>query len=159
MIVRDGVVVEDGLNALQVGKKFDMETMIENLTENKENFYGIDQTFLKIIYEKFKNDQKIKELDFYKVLSAVYSPTGAPAYVLDSVIDSFNESVAKYVELVWPSASYALNSYKETSKGDVVASLIYIPGFYYRLLLVYTIHLIVFCNSLNVSYNITSHTL
>jgi DNA repair exonuclease SbcCD ATPase subunit len=68
-----------------------------------------------------KNDQKIKELDFYKVLAAVYSPTGAPAYVLDSVIDSFNDAIEKYIELIWPTASYTLNSYKETSKGDVVA--------------------------------------
>jgi DNA repair exonuclease SbcCD ATPase subunit len=70
---------------------------------------------------QIKNDQKIKELDFFKVLSAVYSPTGAPAYVLDSIIDSFNEAIEKYIELVWPTASYMLNSYKETSKGDVVA--------------------------------------
>lgn len=47
------------------GRKFDMETMIENFTENKENFYGIDQTFLKIIYEKFKND-KLEHDDFFQ---------------------------------------------------------------------------------------------
>ena len=47
------------------GRKFDMETMIENFTENKENFYGIDQTFLKIIYDKFKND-KLEHDDFFQ---------------------------------------------------------------------------------------------
>ena len=62
-----------------------------------------------------------KDLELYKTLSSLYSPTGAQAYVLDSIIDSFNEVVQKYVDIVWPNASYILNSYKETSKGDIVA--------------------------------------
>lgn len=70
---------------------------------------------------KADSSSKSNDLQFYTALSSIYSPTGAPAYVLDSVIDSFNETIVKYVELVWPSASYSLNSYKETSKGDVVA--------------------------------------
>jgi len=68
-----------------------------------------------------QNDNKSKDLEFYKALSSIYSPTGAPAYVLDSIVDSFNDTVIKYIELVWPTASYSLNSYKQTSKGDVVA--------------------------------------
>jgi DNA repair exonuclease SbcCD ATPase subunit len=64
---------------------------------------------------------KRNELEFYKTLSLVYSPTGAQAYVLDSVVDSFNEVIPKYLDLLSPNMSYILNSYKETSKGDVVA--------------------------------------
>ena len=62
-----------------------------------------------------------RELEVYKTLSAVCSPTGAQAYVLDSVVDSFNELVQKYIDLLSPNMSYTLNSYKENSKGDVVA--------------------------------------
>lgn len=62
-----------------------------------------------------------QELEFYKTLSMAYSPTGAQAYVLDSVVDSFNETVQKYLDLLSPNMSYILNSYKETSKGDIVA--------------------------------------
>ena len=60
-------------------------------------------------------------LEILKIVASLYSPTGAQAYILDSVIDFFNSSVSKYIELMWPTATYSLNSYKETSKGDVSA--------------------------------------
>lgn len=66
-------------------------------------------------------DANKRELDLYKALSAVYSPTGAQAYVLDSVVDSFNEVIQKYIDIMSPNMSYTLNSFKETAKGDVVA--------------------------------------
>jgi DNA repair exonuclease SbcCD ATPase subunit len=62
-----------------------------------------------------------KDLEVLKTLSSLFSPTGAQAYVLDSVVDSFNEAVSKYISLLWPNASYSLNSYKENSKGEIVA--------------------------------------
>ena len=63
----------------------------------------------------------IQQLELYKTLSAIYSPTGAQAYVLDSVVDSFNEVIQKYIDIMAPNMSYTLNSFKETAKGDVVA--------------------------------------
>lgn len=51
----------------------------------------------------------------------MYSPTGAQAYILDSVIDSFNERVGEYVNLVWSNMTYELKSYKENVSGDVTA--------------------------------------
>ena len=65
--------------------------------------------------------QKLKDHEFYKTLSAIYSPTGAQAYILDSIIDSFNECIIDYIHLVWPTATYKLNSFKESSKGDITA--------------------------------------
>ncbi len=62
-----------------------------------------------------------RDLELYKTLSAVYSPTGAQAYVLDSVVDSFNEVIQKYIDIMSPNMSYVLNSFKENAKGDVVA--------------------------------------
>ena len=51
----------------------------------------------------------------------MYAPTGAQAYVLDSVVESFNEAVSRSIDLVWPNVSYKLHSFKETSKGEVTA--------------------------------------
>jgi len=62
-----------------------------------------------------------RNIELYKTVVALYSPTGAQAYVLDSVIDCFNETVKEYIDIVWPNASYTLNSYKENVRGDVVA--------------------------------------
>jgi DNA repair exonuclease SbcCD ATPase subunit len=66
-------------------------------------------------------DSAKKELELYKTLSTIYSPTGAQAYVLDSVVDSFNEVIQKYIDIMSPDMSYTLNSFKETAKGDLVA--------------------------------------
>jgi DNA repair exonuclease SbcCD ATPase subunit len=62
-----------------------------------------------------------REIELYKTVSAMYSPTGAQAYILDSVIESFNERIVEYVNLLWSNLTYELKSYKETVKGDVSA--------------------------------------
>jgi len=66
-------------------------------------------------------DENKRELEFYKTISNIYSSTGAQAYILDSIIDYFNESVQKYMQILWPNMDYTLNSYKETLKGETVA--------------------------------------
>jgi DNA repair exonuclease SbcCD ATPase subunit len=63
----------------------------------------------------------IRNVELFRTVSAMYSPTGAQAYILDSVIESFNERVVEYVNLLWSNLTYELKSYKETVKGDVTA--------------------------------------
>jgi DNA repair exonuclease SbcCD ATPase subunit len=62
-----------------------------------------------------------RDIELYKTVSSMYSPTGAQAYILDSVIDSFNDRVCDYVGFLWSNMTYELKSYKETVKGDVTA--------------------------------------
>lgn len=66
---------------------------------------------------------KSSEFEIYKAVSMAFSTTGVQAYVLDSIIDVFNSRVSEYLQLVWSNASYRLNTFKETSKGTVVAKL------------------------------------
>jgi len=61
------------------------------------------------------------DLELQKTVAAIYSSTGAQAYVLDSAVALFNEQVAKYVEMLWPNLTYELQSYKENVKGEVTA--------------------------------------
>ncbi|CAM6003895.1 unnamed protein product [Sphagnum balticum] len=63
----------------------------------------------------------LRDIELYKTVSAMYSPTGAQAYILDSVIESFNERIVEYVNLLWSNLTYELKSYKENVKGDVSA--------------------------------------
>jgi exonuclease SbcC len=73
--------------------------------------------------EEFANNRAIilRNIELYKTVSAMYSPTGAQAYILDSVIESFNERIVEYVNLLWSNLTYELRSYKENVKGDVTA--------------------------------------
>lgn len=62
------------------------------------------------------NDKQI-----YETISHIFSPQGAPAYVLDSVLEIFNDKIQNYIGMIWPRASYTLIAYKETKAGDVRA--------------------------------------
>jgi DNA repair exonuclease SbcCD ATPase subunit len=64
-----------------------------------------------------------ESLTVSKLTSELFSSTGAPAYILDSAIALFNESIETYIDVIWPNASYKLLSYKENKDGSVVAKL------------------------------------
>lgn len=53
------------------------------------------------------------EEDVIKTVVSFFDPTGAPAYIMDGVIDYFNEAVADYISAIWPNATYTLQSFKE----------------------------------------------
>lgn len=62
-----------------------------------------------------------RDIELYKTISSLYSATGAQAYILDSVIDFFNEKVKDYINILWSNLTYEIKSYKENVKGDVTA--------------------------------------
>lgn len=61
------------------------------------------------------------EMDMLRLVSGVFAPTGAPAYIMDSIVESFNESAAKYIGMVWPNATYKLQTHKINSDKKVIA--------------------------------------
>lgn len=91
------------------------------LSQNSELLNKI--RLLKEVHTKLSTllSGKHSNIEFYKTLASIYSPTGAQAYVLDSIVDKFNNTVIDYISLVWPTATYILNSHKESSSGDIVA--------------------------------------
>jgi len=60
-------------------------------------------------------------IEILESAAQIFSPTGAQAYIMDSAIDSFNSAVTEYVEIIWPSASYELQAYKEKKDKTKVA--------------------------------------
>jgi len=64
---------------------------------------------------------KDHQIELFKTVASMYSPTGAQAYILDSVIESFNERIVEYTNLLWSNLTYEIISYKETAKGDITA--------------------------------------
>jgi DNA repair exonuclease SbcCD ATPase subunit len=109
------------LKSLIKGKTLSLENNESKIQSNTELVSKIETLKLSISKHIESIDCLKKELDIYKTLSSIYSPTGAQAYVLDSIVDSFNEIVQKYIHIMSPDTTYILNSFKETSNGDVVA--------------------------------------
>jgi len=48
-----------------------------------------------------------------ETIGLFFDPTGAPAYIMDGIVDSFNDSVTDYINYIWPNASYSLQTFKE----------------------------------------------
>jgi DNA repair exonuclease SbcCD ATPase subunit len=59
------------------------------------------------------------EEDIIKTVAAFFDPTGAPAYIMDSVLDYFNDAVSDYITAIWPHATYTLQSYKENKDKSI----------------------------------------
>lgn len=109
------------LNGQIESNKIKMDSLIQSLKNNQ------------VIKNKIKNNSEklsilassLAEIDESIVLNetiqSIFSSTGAPAYVLDSAIDVFNDRVGLYVSLIWPNASYTLQSFRENKAGDIKA--------------------------------------
>ena len=128
-------------------EKLSQETSVFDAAQNRvkelANFLATQQMKVKDAVVKLDNNSKLlskiqalrlesettvndiannkREIELYRTISAAYSTTGAQAYVLDTVVDSFNIRMEHYVSLIWPNAAYKLLSYKENAKGDIVA--------------------------------------
>jgi hypothetical protein len=120
----DYTVAQNRINELQSANRIidnnhkTWKSQIDKASEIKDKIVALQQYITQV------NDIAVKknaEIEVYETVSSMYSSTGAPAYILDSIVESFNKTVTEYVELIWPNASYQLKSYKENKKGDVVA--------------------------------------
>lgn len=109
------------LRALQNRNESQIQNNQSKVAQNSDLLNKINQLNVGITSALHTVTELKKDLELYKTLSNIYSPTGAQAYVLDSIIDSFNEVIQKYIDLMSPNMTYQLNSFKETTKGDVVA--------------------------------------
>jgi len=64
---------------------------------------------------------KKAEVDVYREVSQMFSPTGAPAYVMDSIVDIFNEKMETYINLIWPRALYQITTSKVNKDKEIKA--------------------------------------
>ncbi len=117
-------VAAEQIQELTSAKKLRLSLMRNlglKLTNNSELLSKINilQQDIETLNQNIANNQR--DIEFYNTVSSVYSATGAQAYILDSIVESFNEVVSSYVDILWPNASYTLNSYRENAKGEVTA--------------------------------------
>lgn len=55
----------------------------------------------------------VSETEVLETVGLFFDPTGAPAYIMDGIVDAFNDSVSDYINYIWPNASYSLQTFKE----------------------------------------------
>ena len=103
-----------------------MERMfINDLTDKLDKSNDMKTRMAHVIQDAKQSQNRIKDIDqelvILKSVETIFDTTGAPAYIMDSIIDSFNESVTEYISEIWPNASYSLQTYKENKDKSIKA--------------------------------------
>lgn len=90
---------------------------INNLSAQVQQQNTIKESMKDIITQvtafNTRNKEIVDEIELLETIGMFFDPTGAPAYIMDSVVDSFNDSVTDYINYIWPNASYSLQTFKE----------------------------------------------
>lgn len=93
------------------------EREINNLSAQIQQQNAIKNSMKDIIAQvtafNTRNKEIVDEIEVLETIGMFFDPTGAPAYIMDSVVDSFNDSVTDYINYIWPNASYSLQTFKE----------------------------------------------
>jgi DNA repair exonuclease SbcCD ATPase subunit len=102
-------------------QQYKIQMFNNQLVEQAERQQELERT--KNVLKTVQNDLNTnsKELELVRTVSHLYSPTGAQAYIMDSVIGAFNDSIANYVNMIWPNASYSIQAYKVNKTGEIKA--------------------------------------
>jgi DNA repair exonuclease SbcCD ATPase subunit len=85
-----------------------MQVEQQNTTKNNIRDIIVKTTLLNDRLKQILNDKEMLE-----TIGLFFDPTGAPAYIMDGIVDSFNDSVTDYINHIWPNASYSLQTFKE----------------------------------------------
>lgn len=100
---------------------YKIQTLNNQLSEQAERQAELTRTKRVLDTVQGEIETNSKELELIRTVSHIYSPTGAPAYIMDSVVGAFNDSIAGYVNMIWPNASYSIQAFKENKTGDIKA--------------------------------------
>jgi len=89
-------------------------------SENREKIVALKQALEKLYLSL---ESKTNNVSYLEAISSILAPTGAPAYILDSIVELFNQMVSDILIDVWPNASYHLLTYKESKTGDTKSKM------------------------------------
>ena len=109
--IKTKIAIQQNSVAVLTEKLQKQETYISKIAE-------IDAILVKA---KAKLAKVNVDIELTSTISNILSPTGAPAYIVDSIVDIFNQRVSDYVSLIWPNATYRLQSFKENKDHSVKA--------------------------------------
>jgi DNA repair exonuclease SbcCD ATPase subunit len=113
-------ILVDIKNELQYSERCQRDH-VDKIAKNQDLNIKISKCNVQVAEIETKLEILLKDIELHESMLAIFGPTGAPAYILDSAIDVFNDKVMQYASLIWPNASYALQSFKENKSGEVKA--------------------------------------
>jgi DNA repair exonuclease SbcCD ATPase subunit len=111
------------LKAFRREKEIEHKNLLKTHDQQNDLLIKINQLQDQLSENKSNLDSITNEIVRFEAASAILSPTGAPAYVMDSVIQTLNDKIQEIVQLVWPNSAYELLSFKENKSGTVTSKM------------------------------------
>lgn len=99
----------NGLNS-QLEKNNDVKEKIREIVNNAKNLND-------------KLGEVDLELSILGAVDSIFDSTGAPAYIIDCIIDLINEATSSNICDIWSNASYSIKTYKENKDKTVKAKI------------------------------------
>ena len=94
----------------QIDKNKDIKSKIKDILDNA-----------KLINNKL--DDINNETSILGAVDSIFDSTGAPAYIIDCIVDLINETVSSNIVDIWPNASYSIKTYKENKDKSIKAKM------------------------------------
>lgn len=94
-------------------KTKEINTLSTQIRKNDDTKTNMKDVISKATIANDRLKQIINDKDILETIGMFFDPTGAPAYIMDGIVDSFNDSVTDYINHIWPNASYSLQTFKE----------------------------------------------
>lgn len=111
------------LKAFRREKEIEHKNLLKTHDQQNDLLIKIKQLQDQLSENKSNLDSITNEIVRLEAASAILSPTGAPAYVMDSVIQALNDKIQEIVQFVWPNSAYELLSFKENKSGTVTSKM------------------------------------
>lgn len=104
-------------------KEIEKKNLVKILDQQKDLSIKINELQDSLSSKESNLEKILEQIVELETASAVLSPTGAPAYVMDSVIQAINDKIQEIIQFIWPSSSYELLSFKENKSGSVTSKM------------------------------------
>lgn len=104
-------------------KEIEKKNLVKILDQQKDLSIKINELQDSLSSRELNLEKFLEQIVELETASAVLSPTGAPAYVMDSVIQAINDKIQEIIQFIWPSSSYELLSFKENKSGSVTSKM------------------------------------
>lgn len=104
-------------------KDIEHKNLIKTIDQQRDLNIKINQLNENLLIHKSNLEKISDEITRLEVASSILSPTGAPAYVMDAVIQSLNDRIQEIIQLIWPNSSYELLSFRENKSGSVTSKM------------------------------------
>jgi len=104
-------------------KKLEISNLESQLEKNNDTHDKILDIANKISELNLKMEELDVEISIFGAVEHIFDSTGAPAYIIDCIVDSINEVISTHIVDVWPNASYSIKTFKENKDKTIKAKI------------------------------------